>query len=155
LDYIRAQFFRSAQEDIPFFQNLMATALPKVFKGPIRALAWLDDIFEANGARIERHRRTDSSMFKPDEFTDLKSLESKLHNGQSGSVAKFLYSKLTPETQKLVDSQTDDSSSRRALARDLNAVIQGGNIYDAGRFQNIPLPPLIEKAAKGLDQLPP
>jgi tetratricopeptide (TPR) repeat protein len=154
LDYIRAQFFRSAQEDPPFFQNFLATAVPKVFKGPVRAFAFLDNIFEANGARIERHRRTDSSMFKPEDFTDLKSLEAKLRSGQSDSLARFLYTKMTPETQKLIDSSTDDSTARRDLARDLNALLQGGSIYDPERFKNIPLPKLVDQAARSLDQLP-
>ena len=155
LDYIRAQFFRSAQEDPPFFQNFLATALPKIFKGPVRILSFLDAIFESNGARIERRRRTESSMFKPDEFTDLEEFENKLHSGQADSLAKFIYGKLSPETQKAVDSGTDDSSARRGLAHDLNAILKGGNIYDAPRFQNIALPKLVDQAVKSEDQLPP
>jgi tetratricopeptide (TPR) repeat protein len=154
LDYIRAQFFRSAQDDPPFFQNFLATALPKVFKGPVRALSFLDSIFESNGDRIERRRRTESSMFKASDFIDLKALEGKLHNGQPGSLSKFIYGKLSPETQKLIDSGADDSSARHDLARDLNVVLRGGNIYTADRFQNIALPKLIDEAVKQEDQLP-
>jgi tetratricopeptide (TPR) repeat protein len=147
LDYIRAQFFRSAQQDPPFFQNFLATALPKIFKGPVRALGFLDNIFEGLGARIEWRRRTESSLFKPDDFIDLKGFTAKLRKGaQTNELSKYIYSKLSPETQKLVDSGGDDSALRRGLARDLNVVLAGGSIYDAERFKGITLPKLVDEA---------
>ena len=51
LDYIRAQYNRSAQIDPPFFQNFLSGTLPSIFHGPTRWLAWLDDIFEGSGPR--------------------------------------------------------------------------------------------------------
>src|SRR5208282_2504578 len=73
LDYIRAQFNRSAQIDPPFFQNFLHDSLPKVF-GPGGTLRWLDeiyahlgrgldDIFEGIGARVERKRAVRTSWF--------------------------------------------------------------------------------------------
>jgi len=153
LDYIRAQFFRSAQQDPPFFQNLLATAIPKWFKGPVKALAWLDDIFEPLGARIEWRRRTESSMFKAEDFTGLKAFVAKLQHGGQDPVSKFVYSKLSPETQKLVDNGGDDETLRRRLSRDLNELLKGPSIYDAERFKSVRLPKLVDQALHS-EQLP-
>ena len=180
LDYIRAQFYRSAEIDPPFFQNLPATALPKIFHGPVRALAWLDDIFETIGSRIEWRRRTGTSWFKPSDFTDLKSLAAKLRkSGQSDNLSKYVYSKLSPETQSLLDSNGDEKTLAKDLAKDLNNIllppdlssnrkvvidpsqvggfydtpIKGASLYDPERFKGVNLSKL-ETQSLGDDQLP-
>ncbi len=99
LDYIRAQFNRSAQIDPPFFQNFLSGSLPSLFHGPIRMVAFLDDIFEGIGAKVEKRRRTGTSWFTPDQITHPKSLAAKLR--QSGAkdqdaLARFLYSQPQP-----------------------------------------------------------
>jgi Flp pilus assembly protein TadD len=147
LDYIRAQFNRSAQIDPPFFQNFLPDTFPSVFHSPTRAFAWLDDIFETLGAKIEFRRRTGSSMFKPDQFSNVQDLAARLRkNAHQDDLSKYLYGRLSPETQALVDGKGDEKSLRRALSSDFNAILTGGTIYDAQRFKDIKLPPLIVEA---------
>jgi tetratricopeptide (TPR) repeat protein len=152
LDYIRAQFNRSAQIDPPFFQNFLSGSAPKIFHGPTRSLAWLDDIFEGLGAKVERSRALSTSWFKPDQFLSAQKMAAKLrHGGQQDPLAKYLYDNLSKETQQLVDSNADEAALRAALSKDLNAILQGGNIYSAERFKDIHLPQLIQEAAAGVN----
>jgi tetratricopeptide (TPR) repeat protein len=147
LNYIRAQFNRSAQIDPPFFQNLLPGTFPTIFHNPTRSLAWLDTIFETLGAHVEFRRRTGTSWFKPDEFVNVKDLAGRLRKSASqDNLSKFLYEKLGRETQALVDGSGDENALRRALAKDLNAILEGGSIYDTDRFKGIKLPPLIVEA---------
>jgi tetratricopeptide (TPR) repeat protein len=149
LDYIRAQYNRSAQQDPPFFQKLLPTELPKVFHGPTAWLKPLDDIFETLGARIERQRRTGTSWFKEDQFKDAGKLAAQLrpHEGQD-ELSKYLFGRLSKETQTLLAAQADSRKLRRALAEDLNHILEWPSLYTPERFKDIPLPPLIEKAAQ-------
>jgi tetratricopeptide (TPR) repeat protein len=147
LDYIRAQFNRSAQIDPPFFQNFLSGSVPKLFQGPTRELVWLDNIFESIGGKIEFRRRTGTSWFKPDQFSNARDLASKLRKSdEQDSLSKFLYGKLSRETQALVDGAGDENALRRALAVDFNAILKIGSIYDAERFKGIRLPRLIVEA---------
>jgi len=149
LDYIRSQYNRSLQIDPPFFQNFLAGSpvTSGIFHGPTRELAWLDNIFESLGARIEFRRRTGTSWFKQDDFTNVKDLASKLrHSDYQDAVSRFLYGKLSKETQALVDGQGDESALRRGLAQDFNEILKSGSIYDADRFKGVKLPPLIVQA---------
>jgi tetratricopeptide (TPR) repeat protein len=148
LEYIRAHYNRSAQIDPPFFQNFLPTVLPKVFQGPTPGLGLLDDIFEGIGARIEKSRRTGTSWFEPDHFTNVQGLAAKLRAGaQQDPVSKFVAGKLSPNTQSLL-AGNDDKALRKALAHDFNEILEGGLIYDAERFKNVKLPVLIQKATK-------
>ncbi|HEY3912935.1 MAG TPA: DUF2723 domain-containing protein [Verrucomicrobiae bacterium] len=151
LDYIRAQYNRSAQIDPPFFQNFLSGSLPSIFHGPDRWLAPLDDLFEGIGARVEKRRRTSTSWFTPDQILKPQALAADLRKSDhQTALSSYLYSKLTPDTQHLVDSSTDESALRKALSKDLNSVVGDGNLYDSNRFQGIKLPLLIEKAAPSL-----
>ncbi len=160
LDYIRAQYNRSTQYDQPFFQMLLPTKFPAYFHEPTgRPISWLDDIFESIGARIEWRRRTGTSWFKEDQFKDVTKLAAQLcpHGGQD-ELSKFLYGKLSQQTQGLVSGQADKAALARALAGDFNRLLNltnntadGPVIYAPARFQNIKLPPLIEKAVKNWD----
>ena len=140
LDYIRAQYNRSLQLDPPFFQEFLPTELPQVFHGPTRSLAWLDDIFENLGAKIERQRRTGTSWFKEDHFKDAAKLAAQLrpHEPQD-ELSKYLYGKLSKETQALLGGQTDSRTLRRALAADFNRILtntaEGPTIYAPERFK--------------------
>ena len=155
LDYIRAQYNRYAQIDPPFFQNFLAGSAPKIFHGPTRSLAWLDDIFEGVGARVEKARRTGTSWFKPDQFLSAQKLADSLrHGGNQDPLANYLYGKLSKETQQAVDSNADETALRRALGKDLNAILEGENIYSPERFNDIKLPPLIREAAAGPNLTP-
>jgi Flp pilus assembly protein TadD len=149
LDYIRAQYNRSAQQDPPFFQEFLPTELPQVFHGPTQSLAWLDNYFETLGATIERQRRTGTSWFKEDHFKDVSKLAARLrpHEGQD-ELSKYLYTRLSQETQALVTAGADSQPLRRALAQDFNRLLEWPSLYSPERFKDIPLPPLIQKAAQ-------
>jgi tetratricopeptide (TPR) repeat protein len=154
LDYIRAQYFRSAQHDPPFFQNFLPVALPSVFHGPTTWLAWLDDIFTSLGARVEKARRTGTSWFKAQDFTNVRGLADKLRSGpQQDALSRFLEGQLAPRTKALVDGKGDERELARALAEDFNTVLKSGSIYESNRFGNLKLPPLIQKAEQ-TSQLP-
>jgi len=159
LDYIRAQYNRSLQIDPPFFQEFLPTELPQVFHGRTAALAWLDDIFESLGARVEWQRRTGTSWFKEDHFKDAGRMAAQLrpHEAQD-ELSKFLYEKSSKQTQALVAGQAGGTALARALTRDFNGFLNMTNtttpgpvMYTPERFKNIPLPPLIEKAVKNWD----
>ncbi len=145
LDYIRAQYNRTAQIDPPFFQNLLPGAFPKIFQGPTRALAWLDAIFESLGAKIEFHRRTSTSFFTPEQFRNLPALTAKLRR-RNDPLSAYLYQKLSPKTQSLLENQGNENALRRALTGDFNALLQAGSIYDAERCKGVSLPPLVAEA---------
>ena len=149
LDYIRAQFNRFAQDDPPFFQNFLSGSF-KFIHGPTRWLAWLDDIFEGIGAKVEKRRLTATSWFKPDQFLNARSLAAKLrHGGENDPLAKYLYSRLSNETQKLVDANAEEPALREALSKDFNSILEGTNMYTDERFKAVKLPPLIQEAAAG------
>jgi tetratricopeptide (TPR) repeat protein len=162
LDYIRAQYNRSLQIDPPFFQRFLPTELPQVFHEPTQSLAWLDDIFETLGAKIEWQRRTGTSWFKEGDFKDVTKLAARLrpHEAQD-ELSAFLYGRLSKETQTLAAGQADGRTLARALANDFNGILNLTNsttnsitnvvLYSPERFKNIPLPPLIEKAVKNWD----
>jgi len=149
LDYIRAQYNRSAQKDPPFFQKLLPTELPRLFHGPTASLKWLDDIFETIGANIERQRRTRTSWFKENQFKDAGQLAARLrpHQGQD-ELSQYLYGRLSQDTKALVATEEDSQRLRRALALDLNRILEWPSLYAPERFKDIPLPPLILKAAQ-------
>jgi len=152
LDYIRAQYNRYAQIDPPFFQNFLEGTLPKFFHGSTRSLAWLDDIFEGLGARVEKARRTGTSWFKPDQFLSAQKLAAKLrHGGNQDPLAAYLYGRLSSDTRQEVDSNADEAALRRALSKDLNAILEGENMYSPDRFKAVQLPPLIQEAVAGAD----
>ena len=158
LDYIRAQYNRYAQIDPPFFQNFLSGSLASVkfFQGSSRWwatgwLRWLDDIFEGIGARVEKTRRTGTSLFKPDQFLNARSVAAKLSQGGKDPLAKYIYGKLSQETQHDVDSNADETVVRRALSKDFNVMLEAGNMYTPERFKDIKLPPLIQEAAGGVN----
>ena len=165
LDYIRAQFNRSAQLDPPFFQNFLHDSLPKVF-GPGGQLRWLDEayahlgrgldtLFEGVGARVERQRATRTSWFAPDQFISAEKLAAKLRPGAAqDALGQYLYGHLSKETQQALNSKADETALRLALSKDLNVILQTTNIYTPDRFKNIQLPPLIQEAAAGDPILP-
>ena len=55
---------------------------------------------------------------------------------------------MSKETQTLLAAQADSRKLRRALAEDLNHILEWPSLYTPERFKDIPLPPLIEKAAQ-------
>ena len=125
LNYIRAQYNRSAEHDPPFFQELVRSDKERAenytTNFAARALMPLDDVFEGLGDRIEKRRRTYTSWFSEKEFTDFAGFCKKV-GSQQDAVSKFIYSNLTPETQQLL-GQSNDKRTVTAVCKDLNALI--------------------------------
>jgi tetratricopeptide (TPR) repeat protein len=129
LNYIRAHYNRSKQIDTPFFtdmlrsseertQNYETNAFARLIGGP------LDKVFESNGDRVEKRRRTYTSWFKEDHFVDLPAFTARLRPGPAqDAVSKFIYGNLTPQTQQMLNGQGNDAALRSALAHDLNVLI--------------------------------
>jgi len=154
LNYLRAQYNRSLQKDPPFFQEFLPTELPQAFTGPTKSLAWLDDIFETLGAKIEFRRRTESSFFHPGDFLNPAGLNSRLrpHDGQD-ELSKFIAAQLGADAGQLVPGNKDQDDLRRTLSAGFNRLITGSNLYSPERFANIQLPPLLRQAA-ATNQIP-
>ncbi|HLH56631.1 MAG TPA: DUF2723 domain-containing protein [Verrucomicrobiae bacterium] len=151
LEYIRAQYNRSAQVDPPFFQELFRSEKERSENTSTNALARavmpLDTLFESLGARVEKRRRTFTSWFKPEDFVDIQGFLRKLRprDGQD-ALSKYLYDRLRPETQARIGTQPVDHSFKERLAADLNRVIDWPAVkpgqeplYDAARFQPVQL----------------
>ncbi|MBA4147861.1 MAG: DUF2723 domain-containing protein [Verrucomicrobia bacterium] len=134
LSYIRAHYNRSAQIDPPFFQNFFDKRGLKLFMPLWKGL---DKTFLALGDSIEKERRVGTSWFKTDDFKDVAALRQRLGE-KKDPVSQFLFEKLSPETQKLL-SAGDDKAFARALAKDLNVLIDSGAIYDKERFAGVKL----------------
>jgi len=128
LCYIRAHYNRSTQIDPPFFSELVRTALKdKEYQTNLiaRAVAPLDRFFTALGDKVEKRRRTYTSWFADNDFTNVVAFAAKLRPGaQQDPLSKYLYDNLTPKTQQLLSSQGDPASLRRSLAEDLNVLLE-------------------------------
>jgi tetratricopeptide (TPR) repeat protein len=128
LNYIRAHYNRSQQIDPPFFQEFFRSQRERdenyqtnVFA---RAMIPLDRFFTDLGARIEKRRRTFTSWFVPEHFVDLPAFAAKLRpHPKQDALSKFIYDNLPAETRQLLASNSDQMALRRALARDLNQLI--------------------------------
>jgi dipeptide/tripeptide permease len=85
-----------------------------------------------------------SGTFSADEIKKLPALAAKLKQ-PSDAVSLYLSNRLSPEThQALAQFQggaADPKPLQTALARDLNAVVQGGPIYETQRFSKVKLEP--------------
>src|SRR5579863_4006740 len=96
LDYIRAHYNRSKEIDPPFFQELCRSAKEKEQGYQTNFLARLvsplDTLFESNGDRVEKRRRTYTSWFTDKDFLDLPAFAAKLRPGPTqDAVSKFIY----------------------------------------------------------------
>jgi len=77
------------------------------------------------------------AAFTGDDFVNLSSLAAKLQ--ERNQVADYLWGRLSVKTQKLLSKYSSDVDAevRKALAHDLNAIIQGASIYAVDRFSEI------------------
>ncbi len=168
LQYIRAQYNRSAQIDPPFFSELVRG--PKEIetgeKTNIIACAMrpLDRFFLQLGDDIEKRRRAGTSFFQESDFTDLGGLAARLNRaaGQrstpesevtslpdaagkpksgasSDPVSNYLFNHLSAETRSLLAGGRKDAALGRALAKDLNQLLEAGPLYDPARFATVNL----------------
>jgi tetratricopeptide (TPR) repeat protein len=129
LQYIRAQYNRSAEKDVPFFQELFRSDKERQENYSTnflaRAVSPLDDYFLGLGDRIEKRRRTYTSWFTPKDFVDLPGFTSRLSPAgpSQDPVSKFIYDNLTQETRGLLASRSNPDALRQALADDLNRLL--------------------------------
>ncbi|WCJ58303.1 DUF2723 domain-containing protein [Fontisphaera persica] len=141
LNYIRAHYNRSAQVDPPFFQELFRSTAD-VQQNRTNLLAKMmrpvDAFFLNLGDRVEKRRRVGSSYFQPEHFTDLAGLARKIQTGgEPAGVSKYLLAQLSAQTQSLLG--TPGPALAKALAADLNRVLEGGILYDSNRFAGVTL----------------
>ena len=128
LNYIRAHYNRSAQIDPPFFSELVR-GQRELESGEktnflARAMRPLDHYFLGLGDKIEENRRAGSSAFHAEDFTDLPGFTSRIKAAKD-PLSKFIFDNLSKETQQLVASGGgSESSTRRALAKELTALIR-------------------------------
>jgi tetratricopeptide (TPR) repeat protein len=126
LNYIRAHYHRSAQIDPPFFQELMRSEKERQNNYSTNTLGRLvrplDRLFEGLGARIEKRRRTYTSWFEPEHFLDVRALAARIAARQD-ALSAFINENLSAETRNLLSATGDDTKLRRALADDLNRLI--------------------------------
>ncbi len=127
LNYIRAQYNRSAQIDPPFFQELLRSEKERTENYTTNIFARmvqpLDDLFEGLGDRIEKRRRTYTSWFNEQAFTDLPAFTAKLRSEQD-PLSKYLKANLSDGTRQLLSSSGSESSVRKGLAADLNVLLE-------------------------------
>ena len=153
LSYIRAHYNRSAQKirglDTPFFEGAVLKIgenftkkddsgrllEPNKLTGVSQTMKPLDTFFTGVGESIEKGRRAGSSFFTDADFVDVKTFAGKLREGSSG-LAKQLAGELSAETRALLSSG-DDSALKRALAKDLNRVIEKGLYDDKAMAANV------------------
>lgn len=129
LNYIRAHYNRSQQTDPPFFQELFRSRQEREENFGTNFLAKsvmpLDDFFTGLGDRIEKRRRTFTSWFKPDHFTDLAGFAAKLRpHPEQDPLSKYLYDNLSSNTRQLLAGKADQKVLGRALSDDLNLLLE-------------------------------
>ena len=145
LNYIRAHYNRSAQKarglDTPFFQEVFRSSEEREKRWETNALARavqpLDRYFTGLGESIEKNRRAGSSFFTEADFLDLKSFAEKLREPANG-ISKQLAGELSPETRTLL-AGGDPKALQRALAKDLNRIIEKGLYDDRAMATNVDL----------------
>jgi len=146
LNYIRAQYNRSAQIDPPFFSELVRgprevelTDTVAVTNLVARMMRPLDRFFLGLGDRIEKDRRCGTSFFDEKSFIDAPGFVSRLKAG-ADPLSKYLFNSLSKETQQMLGSaNVNDASVKRTLSKDLNRLLQAGPLYDTNRFQGVQL----------------
>ena len=127
LCFVRSHYFRSQQIDPPFFSEFVRGALKdKDYQTNIlaRAVSPLDKAFTALGASVEEQRRTYTSWFTDKDFTDMPAFFVKLCADSQDPVSKYIYDNLAADTRQMLSNKSDNVAMRRALARDLNAIME-------------------------------
>jgi tetratricopeptide (TPR) repeat protein len=146
LNYIRAQYNRSAQIDPPFFSELLRGPREVELNDTVgatniiaRMMRPLDHLFLGLGDRIEKDRRCGTSFFEDKSFSDFPAFVSKLKAG-ADPLSKYLLNNLSKETQQKISSaNANDASLKGAVAKDLNRLLQAGPLYETNRFQGVQL----------------
>jgi thioredoxin-like negative regulator of GroEL len=142
LEYIRAQYNRSAQIDPPFFQELFRSDQERRDNLKTNSLALLvkplDDCFEGLGAQVEKRRRTYTSWFQDSDFLEPREFARKLAPAPGQDpLSKYLYDHLQPATQRLLSQTGDLPRLRKELARALNQLLEGELKSDGSLSQSV------------------
>jgi len=129
LCYLRSQYNRSKQIDPPFFQELLRADKEKQDNYTTNLLARmvipLDGFFANLGDKVEKQRRTFTSWFKPDHFTNLPAFVARLRPSDAqDALSHYLFENLSKETQTLITGPGDEARRRKALADDLNVLLE-------------------------------
>ena len=129
LEYLRAQYNRSAQVDPPFFQELLRSSQERAQNTTTNFLARmaepLDRLVESLGAQIEKRRRTFTSWFKPSDFLDLPAVAARLRPVTARDpVSEYVYDRLSQQTQQLLANPNPGPALAEFLARDLNRLLE-------------------------------
>jgi Protein O-mannosyl-transferase TMEM260-like len=137
LNYIRAQYNRSAENDPLFFSELLRgpQEVQQNYKTNIvaRMMLPIDRFFTRLGDRIEKRRRTYSSWFKEKDFKNLPALVAKLKHGPNQDpLSKFLFEKFSKETQALITENGKEDDLKEALAKEWNRLME--NEYEQRQY---------------------
>lgn len=132
LDYIRAHYHRSVQNDPSFFVSAFNDARSAA-RGRTNSLASffrpLDRWIWNHGLEVEKVRRAGESLFRPDSFKDLTTLRSRILSA-ADPLSAFLKDRLGASI----------NGKPAALARALNEIIEGPSLYDdPKRFAGVKL----------------
>src|SRR6185503_17571558 len=101
-----------------------------------RMVTPIDNLFLKLGDNIEKKRRAGTSYFKEGDFLDFAAFASRLR-AQQDNLSKYLASNLSRPT--LDSLSKTDSTAKKTLAKDLNALLEKELIYDTNRFVGIEL----------------
>lgn len=139
LNYIRAHYNRSAQNDPGFFSELLrgpkelaANTHTNIFA---RMMVPIDRSLLRLGDNIEKSRRAGTSFFKPEDFADLTGFVGKLKTTPE-PLSKYLYARLTKETQELVGRGGPEPALRKALAADVNQRVLDNEFLERRRLDD-------------------
>jgi len=131
LDYIRAHYNRSAQEDPPFFYSALNDAV-SISRGRTNfsasLMAPIDRWMTAMGDSIEKERRAGSSYFQTDDLKDAAALKARISAGADPFSAYL--------KEKLGSAGNGDTA---ALIQALNRFIEGPSCFEPTRFAAVKL----------------
>ncbi|PWU11157.1 MAG: hypothetical protein C5B50_23925 [Verrucomicrobia bacterium] len=163
LNYLRAQYNRSAQKDPFFFGELVdflqslclprdardakehgkpyTNTAPAKLIGSLSAIARpLDEFFTRLGDDVEKRRRTFTSWFTEKDFTDFDLLLRQMRLGPSQTpVGKYIYESVTGETRQLLSTSPNRPFLLRAMVRDFNRLLESKGLYQPERFSGVEL----------------
>jgi hypothetical protein len=104
-----------------------------------RLVSPLDTLFTAIGKRVEKRRRTSTSWFTGQDFTDLPGLVARLRPGAPPDpLSQWLYDNFSAPTRQLLSGPADESRLRGSLAADLNWLLER-ELYQPERFKQVEL----------------
>ena len=141
LNYIRAHYNRSTQNDPGFFTELLRGSTEMAANTHTNFIARLmvpvDNFFLDLGDRIEKARRAGTSYFKAEDFIDLPGFLAKLRPGpQQDLLSKHLFEKLSKETQNLITQNGSDPDIRKGLAKDFNERVFDNELAERRKLED-------------------